>query len=133
MILLENMNPEPAGAEVHYLCSELEDVRRYFDRLSSPNLCWAFNPPHAHLHQEGIDGFLDALNLDICREVRLDDSRGIREEHLTIGEGTIDFGHLFDRLDRLGYDRPYTVAPGVKEDSLRGVGKLVETRMGETN
>lgn len=127
-ILLENMNPEPEDAEVHYLCSALEDVERYFERLASPNLRWAFNPPHAHLHEEGIDGYLDVLDLDICREVRLNDNRGVREEHLMPGEGTIDFEHLFDRLERMGYDGPYTVALGDPEDSLRGIEYLAGLR-----
>lgn len=127
-ILLENMNPEPEDAEVHYLCSALEDVERYFEGLASPNLRWAFNPPHAHLHEEGIDGYLDALDLDICREVRLNDNRGVREEHLMPGEGTIDFEHLFDRLERMGYDGPYTVALGDPEDSLRGIEYLADLR-----
>lgn len=123
-ILLENMNPEPADAEVHYLCSALENVERYFETLAAPNLRWAFNPPHAHLHEEGIDGYLDALDLGICREVRLNDNRGVREEHLMPGEGTIDFEHLFDRLERMGYDGPYTVALGSAENSLRGIEYL---------
>lgn len=127
-LLLENMNPEPANAEVQYLCSELGDVERYFDRLASPNLRWAFNPPHAHLHESGIDGFMDALDLDICREVRLNDNRGIREEHLVPGEGTIDFEHLFDRLERAGYEGPYTVAVGSPEDAVRAIEYLEALR-----
>lgn len=127
-ILLENMNPEPEDAEVHYLCSKLEDVQHYFDRLTSPNLGWAFNPPHAHLHEEGIDGYLDSLDLSRCREVRLNDNRGVREEHLMPGEGTIDFEHLFDRLESMGYTGPLTVALGSVEDSLEGIRRLAELR-----
>lgn len=127
-VLLENMNPEPDNAEVHYLCSGLKEAKWYFDSLSSPKLRWAFNPPHAHLHQEGIDGFLDTLDFKTCGEVRLNDNHGVYEEHLMIGEGTINFEHLFDRLDGMGYDGPYIVALGTKEDSLQGVQRLIEMR-----
>ncbi|HVJ13323.1 MAG TPA: TIM barrel protein, partial [Burkholderiales bacterium] len=41
-ILLENLNPEPQRAEVHYLCADLEECKYYFDRLDSPALGWSF-------------------------------------------------------------------------------------------
>ncbi len=127
-LLLENMNPEPADAEVHYLCSKLDDVEQYFERLESPNLRWAFNPPHAHLHEEGIDGYIDALDVGICREVRLNDNRGVREEHLVPGEGTIDFENLFARLEESGYEGPYTVAQATLDETFEAIERLVENR-----
>lgn len=124
-ILLENMNPEPPDAEVHYLCSQLEDVKTYLNQFQSPNLNFAFNPPHAHLHEGGIDGYINQLDFEECREVRLNDNRGIREEHLMPGDGTIDFPNLFEKLEKEEYDGPFIIALGPKERSLTGINRIL--------
>ncbi|WP_090507613.1 TIM barrel protein [Natronorubrum sediminis] len=125
-LLLENMNPEPDDAEVHYLCSTLTDCQRYFDELDSPNLKWAFNPAHAHLADAGINAFISELDLERCCEVRLNDNRGIKEEHLMPGHGTIDFESLFSQLEEHGYDGPYTIALGSIDEMFEGIDRLVE-------
>ena len=53
-ILLENLNPEPERAEVHYLCADLEECQYYFDRLDSPALGWSFTVNHAHIQPNRI-------------------------------------------------------------------------------
>jgi sugar phosphate isomerase/epimerase len=125
-LLLENMNREPDQAEVKYLGSTLEECRFFFDNLASPNICWSFTANHAHLWPEGIDGFLDALDLSRCAEVRLADCRGHVEEHLQPGDGTIDFTAMFKRIEGLGYRGHYTNAFGTLDDMLRGRDYLVE-------
>ena len=56
-LLLENMNPEPDDAEVHYLAHDVAECRYYFDQLTSPHLGWAYTVNHAHMLPEGIAGF----------------------------------------------------------------------------
>lgn len=120
-ILLENMNREPDDAEVHYLAHNLEETRYYFDRLDSPRLRWAFTANHAHLVPEGVDGFLDGLDIARCDEVRLADCfRNGKELHLKPGLGDFDFPALFQRLDQLGFDGHYMNAFGTLEDMLEG-------------
>ena len=87
LLLLENLNWEPAHAEVHYLAHNLAECQYYFDAIDSPHLRWAFTVNHAALVPEGIDGFLDQMGLARCEEVRLADSHGRYEEHLPPGEG----------------------------------------------
>lgn len=119
-LLLENHNWEPDDAEVHYIPAELHECERYFSELPS-EVGWAFNPPHAHLRPEGIPGFIDALDVDRCGEVRLNDNRGEAEEHLAPGEGTIDFEDMFERLEEdAGYTGHYSLAWGTLEDRLDG-------------
>ncbi|PYN88798.1 MAG: sugar phosphate isomerase/epimerase [Candidatus Rokuibacteriota bacterium] len=77
-LLLENLNREPEHAEIRYLAHNLEECREYFGRIQSPSLGWAFTVNHAHLVPEGIDGFLDAMDLGRCGEVRVADSHGHR-------------------------------------------------------
>ena len=124
-LLLENLNREPDDAEVHYLAYSIEECRHYFDRLRSAHLGWAFTVNHAHLVPEGIDGFLDALDLGRCGEVRLADNRGDKEQHLRPGEGTIDFARMFRRIEGAGYRGHYMMAFGSLDDMLKGREHLV--------
>lgn len=119
-LMLENMNREPDTAEVHYLASTIEECRDVFDRLTSPHLGWSFTVNHAHLYPEGIDGFLDALPFNRCGEVRIADCRGTVEEHLKPGEGTINFGAMFRRIEGMGFRGHYTLAFGSPDDMLEG-------------
>jgi sugar phosphate isomerase/epimerase len=117
-LLLENLNREPERAEVHYLAHTVEECRPFFERIQSPHLGWAFTVNHAHLVPEGIGGFLDAFGVARLGEVRLADNTGEYEIHLNPGQGTIDFGGLFARLEAAGYRRHYTMAFGSDADKL---------------
>ncbi len=128
-LLLENHNPEPDRAEVHYIPASPSECHRYFDRFDASRLGWAFNPPHANLHELGIEGFQDELDVARCGEVRLNDNRGDQEEHLPPGDGEIDFAGLFDRLEP-HYDGHYTLAFGTPEAMLEGREYLLEVANG---
>ena len=124
-LLLENLNREPEHAEIRYLAHNLEECREYFSRIDSPALGWAFTVNHAHLVPEGIDGFLHAMDVRRCGEVRVADSHGKWEEHLKPGEGTIDFTRMFQRLEGGGYRGHYMLAFGSPDDMLAGRDWLV--------
>jgi sugar phosphate isomerase/epimerase len=119
-ILLENLNPEPERAEVHYLCADLEECKYYFDRLDSPALGWSFTVNHAHIQPNKISEFMAGLDLKRCGEVRLADCRGTHEEHLKPGEGTIDFPAMFGAIEKSGYRGHYMQAFGSLDDMLKG-------------
>jgi sugar phosphate isomerase/epimerase len=119
-LLLENLNPEPEQAEVHYLCNDLEECRYYFDKLDSPALGWSFTVNHAHIRPNRVEEFLQKLDLKRCGEVRLADCRGTHEEHLRPGEGTIDFPAMFAAIEASGYRGHYMQAFGSLDDMLQG-------------
>lgn len=129
-LLLENMNWEPDDAEVHYLAHNVEETLYYFDRLDSPNLRWAFTANHAHLVEEGVDGFLATMDIKRCDEVRLADCwRNGKEIHLRPGEGDFDFPDLFRKLDAAGFNGHYMNAFGSLEDMIEGreiLARMVE-------
>jgi len=125
-LLLENMNPEPADAEVRYLAHDVAECRYYFDQLTSPALGWAYTVNHAHMLPEGIARFTELFDLGRCGEVRLADNRGGKEEHLYPGEGTIDFAAMFDQIEGAGYQGHYMMAFGSIEDMRTGRDKLLE-------
>jgi sugar phosphate isomerase/epimerase len=130
LLLLENLNKEPAEAEVHYLCHSLEECQFYFSNLASPAIGWAFTANHAHFEPEGVDGFIDAMGMARCGEIRLADNRGAREEHLQPGAGTMDFRRLFQRVEAAGYRGHYMNAFGSLADMLRGRDYLADIAKG---
>jgi sugar phosphate isomerase/epimerase len=125
-LLLENLNKEPADAEVHYFCFDLDECRDFFGRLQSPSLGWSFTVNHAHMVAGGIDGHIDGLDMKRLGEVRLADNCGDREEHLRPGEGNIDFKRMFRRIEDAGYRGHYMNAFGSLDDMLKGRDVLAE-------
>jgi sugar phosphate isomerase/epimerase len=125
-LLLENLNREPEHAEVRYLAHTVEECRPYFEQIQSPHLGWAFTVNHAHLVPEGIDGFLDAFGVARIGEVRLADNTGEYEIHLNPGQGTIDFGAMFARLEKAGYRKHYSMAFGSDADKLAARDRLAK-------
>lgn len=119
-LLLENLNPEPVSAEVHYLAHDVEECRYYLDRLRSPALRWSFTVNHAHIQPNQIKRFMAEMDMSRCGEVRLADCRGTIEEHLRPGEGTIDFPEVFAAIEGSGYRGHYMQAFGSLDDMLKG-------------
>jgi sugar phosphate isomerase/epimerase len=127
VILLENLNKEPADAEVHYLAHTIEEWRYYFERIQSPCFRLSFTVNHAHLVPEGIAGFVDALDIDRVGEVRLADCfRNGHELHLKPGAGDLDFADMFRRIEGKGFKGHYTNAFGSLDDMLSAREYLVE-------
>lgn len=138
-IHLENMNPEPAGAEVKYLVHDVEESVYYFQRLTSPAVRWVFTTNHAHMLPYGITGFIEqmekaGIGVDRIGEVRLADNRGEIEEHLYPGTGNLDFAGMFKLMEGRGYRGHYMqdymkvpdmlkgrdIIAGIADDALRG-------------
>jgi sugar phosphate isomerase/epimerase len=127
LILLENLNKEPADAEVHYLAHTIEEWRYYFERIQSPCFRLSFTANHAHLVPEGIAGFLETLDIDRVGEVRLADCfRNGHEVHLKPGAGDLDFADMFRRIEGKGFKGHYTNAFGSLDDMLSARDYLVE-------
>jgi sugar phosphate isomerase/epimerase len=117
LLLLENLNKEPADAEVHYLAHTIEEWRYYYDRIHSPAFALSFTANHAHLMPDGVQGFVDAIPLERVAEVRLADCfRNGHEQHLLPGEGNFDFGAMFELLERRGFKGHYMNAFGSLDD-----------------
>jgi len=128
ILYLENLNKEPQAAEVHYLAHTLEEWRYYYEPIDSPSLRLSFTVNHAHLVPEGVDGFIDALDFRRVGEVRLADCfRNGHEVHLVPGQGDLDFGRMFKRIEAAGFSGHYTNAFGSLDDMLMARQGLVAT------
>jgi len=133
-ILLENMNPEPAGAEVKYLVHDVEEAKFYFSNLTSPAVRWAFTSNHAHMLPYGVRGFIEqmeafGIGVDRIGEVRLADNWGTVEEHLYPGTANMNFVELFEMLESRGYKGHYMQDYTTIDDMLSGrevVARLAE-------
>jgi sugar phosphate isomerase/epimerase len=131
LILLENLNKEPADAEVHYLAHTIAEWRYYFERIESPSFRLSFTANHAHLVPEGVAGFVDALDMRRVAEVRLADSfRNGNEVHLAPGAGDLDFADMFRRIEGKGFTGCYTNAFGSLDDMLSARDYLVRQAAG---
>jgi sugar phosphate isomerase/epimerase len=120
VLLLENLNKEPPGAEVRYLAHTIDEWRWFYEQIDSPALQLSFTANHAHLVPEGVDGFLSAIPLGRVREVRLADCfRNGIEQHLVPGQGDFDFPALFQALEARGYAGHYMNAFGALDDMVR--------------
>jgi len=126
ILYLENLNSEPVDAEVHYLAHTVDEWMYYFDRIKSPNFRMSFTANHAHLVPDGVDGFIDAIDFARVGEVRLADCVRLgKEQHLKPGEGDLDFGNMFKRIEAKGFAGHYTNAFGTLDDMLAGRDYLV--------
>jgi sugar phosphate isomerase/epimerase len=126
LVLLENLNKEPADAEVHYLAHTVEEWRYYFEAINSPAFALSFTVNHAHLVPEGIEGFVAAIDMSRVAEVRLADCfRNGYEVHLKPGAGDLDFADMFRRIEAAGFRGHYTNAFGSLDDMLAGRDNLV--------
>ena len=131
VLYLENLNNEPADADVHYLAHTVAEWMYYFDRIRSPNFRMSFTANHAHLVPDGVDGFIDAIDFSRVGEVRLADCRRLgKEEHLQPGAGDLDFGNMFKRIEAKGFKGHYMNAFGTLDGMLAGreyeIGKARE-------
>jgi len=131
LLLLENLNKEPADAEVHYLAHTVEEWRYYYEAIHSPAFALSFTANHAHLMPDGVEGFVDAIPLDRVAEVRLADCfRNGHEQHLLPGEGNFDFGAMFALLEKRGFKGHYMNAFGTVDDMQKARHDMV--RMAES-
>lgn len=127
LLLLENLNWEPVLAEVNYMPVTPAECRHFFSSIQSPALKWSYTANHAHfLPGVSIESFIDEMDFSLCHEVRLADNNGSYEIHQKPGDGTIDFGALFKKIEGIGYKGHYTNGFGTLEDMLAGRDYMLE-------
>jgi len=126
LLLLENLNWEPVLAEVNYMPVTPAETMHFLTEIGSPAVRWSFTANHAHfLPGVGIANFIDAVDFSYCHEVRLADNNGYYEIHQRPGEGTIDFGAMFKKIEGLGYKGHYTNGFTTIDDMLAGRDYMV--------
>jgi sugar phosphate isomerase/epimerase len=107
-LVIENMNPLPGDSEFQYLGVTVDEFHALFDRIRSPYLGLALDVAHSELVPGGTVSFVRAFGERI-HSVQLSDNRGRVDEHLTIGEGTIDFRRVLGALGRIRFTGPLII------------------------
>jgi len=114
LLLIENMNRIPqtlAGKpwdlsleqpEISYWGVTMEDLAEVYSRVNSPILGFSLNVAHAHLLAGGFVPFLKAFG-ERMGNVQISDNNGLTDEHLPVGEGTVDFISLVRQLKKMDY------------------------------
>ena len=108
LVLLENLNKEPADAEVHYLAHTVEEWRYYFDAHRVAGLpAVVHGQPRASGARGRSPGLSRRSTCAGSHEVRLADCfRNGHEVHLKPGDGDLDFADMFRRIEGEGLSRP---------------------------
>jgi sugar phosphate isomerase/epimerase len=107
-LVIENMNPLPGDSEFQYLGVRIEEFHRLFARIRSPYLGLALDVAHCELLPGGTASFVRAFPARI-HSAQVSDNRGRVDEHLTIGEGTIDFRRVLGALRRIRFAGPLII------------------------
>ena len=127
LLLIENMNRIPqtlAGKpwdlsfeqpEISYLGITMEDLAEVYSRVNSTMLGFSLNVAHAHLLAGGFLPFLKAFG-DKLGNVQISDNNGITDEHLPVGDGTVDFISLVRQLKTMDYQE--TLSLSVAKDRV---------------
>jgi sugar phosphate isomerase/epimerase len=107
-LVIENMNRLPGDSEFQYLGVRIEEFHRLFERIRSPYLGLALDVAHCELLPGGTSPFVRAFQ-DRIHSAQLSDNRGRVDEHMTIGEGTIDFRRVLAALRRIRFAGPLII------------------------
>jgi len=107
-LTLENMNVLPESAEIRYLGCTADEVLAILEAIDSPNLTSCVDVGHAHLLPGGAAPFIEKLAGRIGH-VQLTDNDGVIDDHLALGEGTLDLPSIFTALDSAGYNGPIAI------------------------
>ena len=102
-ICLENMFPR------YMLGVQPADLEEIFTAF--PSLRLTLDTGHAHIDDRGEGRMLQLVErfADRIGHLHFNDNHGRRDEHLAVGQGTVDFAGLVRRLQAIGYDDTITL------------------------
>lgn len=129
-MVLENMNVLPAEAEVLYLGCTTDEVADILDAVDSPHLTCCLDLGHAHLLPEGAGAFTERFAGRIGH-VQLTDNDGVHDQHLALGDGTLDVAQAFRQLLDFGYKDAIAIELSDREQQLRSLAYLDQLCRGE--
>lgn len=123
-LVIENMNRLPGDSEFQYLGVTVEEFADIFRRIRSPYLGLALDVAHCHLLPGGAARFIRAFPERI-QAVQLSDNRGTEDEHLTIGNGTVDFAGVLRLLRGINFSGPLIIELFDIAKKLRSKARLL--------
>ncbi len=104
------------------LCANTDGFLLFRDAVDRPNLKFCLDTANQFLQRDHLPTALIRL-ADHLAYVHLSDNRGTRQEHLPMGEGSIDWAGFFATLDAIGYDGHLGIDIGGGESGVRDLDR----------
>ena len=101
---LENVVPIPHASEYYYLGDNIEDFKYLFDHLHSDYFMMCLDTGHANMG-EGVISYIENFGTKI-KSIHYHDNHGKDDNHLPVGEGTINWVEVGKALNEIDYDGP---------------------------
>jgi sugar phosphate isomerase/epimerase len=108
---------------VRYLGCTADEVEYILDVVDSAQLTCCVDLGHAHLLTEGAEQFTERFAGRIGH-VQLTDNDGVHDQHLALGEGTLDVASCFRQLKRLDYTGSIAIELSDRAKQLRSLAYL---------
>ncbi len=102
---LENAVPLPFGSEYYYLGDHLEDFHYIFSRLDSDYFQLCLDTGHANVG-DGVLNYITEFSSRI-RVIHYHDNKGDDDNHLPVGEGTVDWIKIAEALAKIEFTGPF--------------------------
>jgi len=121
-LAIENTNRMPKDSEIFYLGDNLKDLAQIFREIDSPVLKLCLDLGHAHLN-EGILKYIDRFRERII-SVHFHDNDGKSDDHLDVGEGSINWKQTLKALAKIKFYGP--LLSETRESPAQSKRKLLE-------
>lgn len=104
-LAIENVNPMPEGSEFFYLGDSIKECMFLLSEVDSPYINLCLDIGHANTN-EGPLSYIQNFENKIIN-VHFHDNKGITDDHLNVGEGTVPWRKVAKALKRINFCGPF--------------------------
>ncbi|HLP61283.1 MAG TPA: sugar phosphate isomerase/epimerase family protein [Candidatus Deferrimicrobium sp.] len=122
-LALENVVPTRHEAGFSFLGDNINDFHNIFSQLKSRYLKFCLDVGHANTNEGPLEYVAQLGEKIVC--VHIHDNKGIYDEHLDIGHGTVPWEGLMEALAKIDFRGPY-ISECFKTQPHAAIGRLKE-------
>ena len=104
ILSLENVVSIPHGSDFFFLGDNIEDFMTLFQVLPSKQLQFCLDTGHANMG-EGVDAYIERFS-NRLNALHFHDNNGSNDEHLPVGQGSVDWERLAELLMQCKFEGP---------------------------
>jgi sugar phosphate isomerase/epimerase len=123
-LVIENMNRVHPECEIVYLGVTVDELKQVFAAVPSSHLGLALDIGHANLLPGGVGPWIAAFPEKIFH-LHLHDNDGVLDQHLPIGEGSVNFTKVFKQLNSIGFTGTSTLEVSSTEGKIKSLQRLL--------
>lgn len=105
ILALENVTPTRQEVGFSFLGDNINDLEYIFSYIQSPYMAFCLDTGHANTN-EGVTAYIGRLG-DKISCVHFHDNRGMYDDHLNVGAGTVPWKALGESLEKISFNGPY--------------------------